>query len=116
MKVLDTLYSNLGDLVKLKKEPTPLPPKDLQKKTSIKKTKGDSIESTAQQQMEKALKKLGHDNYAVNITFHKKAKMYVIKIIDTETKKVVKEAPLEKILDMISSIEDSIKYKQIKGR
>ena len=64
--------------------------------------------------IKKIFKKLKHNNcYSLNITFHEKTKTYVIKIIDNETKQVVREAPLEKILDMLSFIEDLTKTKQV---
>jgi len=67
-------------------------------------------------EIKKLLEKIERNNYSVNIKFHQKTKTYVIKIIDNETREVVKEAPLEKILEIISFMEELMDQKKLHYR
>ena len=110
MKVQDVTYNNFLEIVKSKINQNIIKP-------YVKRADRDS--HTIQQKMmnqdqifeeiKKFLKKIMHNNFTVHVTYHKETKTYVIKVIDNETRQVVREAPLEKILDMISYMEEIIK-------
>lgn len=65
-------------------------------------------------EIEKKFKKIEKRDYILNISFHKKTKQYVIKILDADTKEVIREMPWEKFLDMVAYMEESLK-KNYKG-
>ncbi len=114
MKVSDVIYNRFIEIVKDKindiKKPYTYPAKrNIKNSVETKLIKEEVLK-----RIEEFLKKLNRNNYSVSITYHEKTKTYVIKIIDNETKKVVKEAPLEKILDMIAHVEEIIKEKQMR--
>ncbi len=54
--------------------------------------------------IEKANKAITGANRSFEFSIHEKTKQIMIKVIDTETKEVVKEFPPEKILDMIAKM------------
>lgn len=54
--------------------------------------------------IEKANKALVFSNRALEFSVHEKTKEIMVKVIDTETKEVVREIPSEKILDMVANI------------
>ncbi len=115
MKILDISYNNFMEIVKEKIQADVIKPHHIVSK-HINKISAKSSESINKDQLfkeiKKFFKKLQHSNYTVSISFHEKTKTYVIKVIDKETKRVVREAPLEKILDIISFIEDLIKKRK----
>lgn len=118
MKISNILYNNFIDIVKDKITSYPSKPSSKHNKIANKNlTENKIIKDELANNIKKVLKKLKHnDYYSLSITFHEKTKTYVIKIIDNETKEVVREAPLEKILDVISFIEDLLKMKQTNRR
>ncbi|SHH20871.1 flagellar protein FlaG [Tepidibacter thalassicus] len=54
--------------------------------------------------IEKANKELIGVNTHLKFSVHEKTKQIVVKIIDNETKEVIKEIPPEKILDMVADM------------
>ena len=83
------------------------------------KIKGDPVDLQRMRQrvineIEKKFKKIEKRDYILNISFHKKTKQYVIKILDADTKEVIREMPWEKFLDMVVHMEESLK-KNYKG-
>ena len=119
MKITNITYNNFIEVVK-EKINTDLIPQTRHKVKGKSKTHSIQANSINKEELlkeiEKFFKKVAHNNYSVSILFHQKTKMYVIKVIDNETKEVVTEAPLEKILDIISFIEDLAKAKKINHR
>ncbi len=45
-------------------------------------------------------------NYVLKLRFDERARVYIIKIVDPSTNQVVREMPLEKVLNMILSMQD----------
>ena len=117
MKIQNISYNNLIEIVKEKINLEAVKPHYLKRapnKNNIQVIKSKSInKEKLLKEIRKFLKKIERTNYSVNIKFHQKTKTYVIKIIDNETKRVVKEAPLEKILDIISSMEELMDRKRL---
>jgi flagellar protein FlaG len=68
------------------------------KKDSSKSSKEDEIIAA----IEKANKKFDTSNTEFSFSVHEATKQIMIKVIDKETKKVIKEFPPEKILDMVA--------------
>jgi len=108
MKIQSITYNNFIEIVKEKINSGSIKP-------HVKRVNRDGVTKTRTinekellDEIKKFFKKIRHHNYIVNISFHQKTKTYVIKIIDKETKQVVREAPLEKILDMISFMEEKV--------
>lgn len=56
------------------------------------------------QTIEKANKELVVANRALEFSVHEKTKEIIVKVIDVETKEVIREIPSEKILDMLANI------------
>lgn len=54
--------------------------------------------------IEKANEKLSGDAKEFNFSIHEKTKQIMIKIIDKDTREVIKEVPPEKILDMVATM------------
>lgn len=54
--------------------------------------------------IEKANKELVIANRALEFSVHEKTKEIIVKVIDTESKEVIREIPSEKILDMVASM------------
>ncbi|AGI40482.1 flagellar protein FlaG [Thermoclostridium stercorarium] len=54
--------------------------------------------------IEKANEKLVIANRALEFSIHEKTKEIIVKVIDVETKEVIREIPSEKILDLIANI------------
>lgn len=54
--------------------------------------------------IEKANKALVTSNRALEFSVHEKTKEIIVRVVDTETKEVVREIPSEKILDMVANI------------
>lgn len=54
--------------------------------------------------IEKANKELVIANRALEFSVHEKTKEIMVKVIDVETKEVIREIPSEKILDMLANI------------
>lgn len=54
--------------------------------------------------IEKANKGMTGDHTSLKVSIHKKTNDIVIKLIDTETKEVIKEIPSEKIIDMVAEM------------
>lgn len=54
--------------------------------------------------IEKANHALISSNRALEFSVHEKTKEIMVKVIDTETKEVIREIPSEKILDMVANI------------
>ncbi|SHK01041.1 flagellar protein FlaG [Tepidibacter formicigenes] len=54
--------------------------------------------------IEKSNKELLGTNSHLKFSIHEKTKEIVVKIVDNETKKVIKEIPSEKILDMVADM------------
>lgn len=54
--------------------------------------------------IEQANQKLAGNAKEFNFSIHEKTKQIMIKIIDSETKEVIKEVPPEKILDMVATM------------
>lgn len=54
--------------------------------------------------IEKANKKLAGNTNEFNFSIHEKTKQIMVKIIDKDTKEVVREVPPEKILDMVATM------------
>lgn len=57
-----------------------------------------------QKSIDKILKTLEGDSTSLKFDIHKATNTIMVKIIDNETNKVIREIPSEKILDMIASI------------
>ena len=77
---------------KMKTEPGYIP--NLQEKTLI-------------SAIEKANQKLVGSNRQVQLSVHQKTKAIMAKVIDTETKEVIREIPSEKMLDMVYSMMEN---------
>ena len=120
MKIQHISYNNLIDVVKEKigfKAVKLHHTKGAANKENVSAVKPGSInKKELLKEIREFLKKIEHSNYSVDIKFHQKTKTYVIKIIDNETKRVVAEAPLEKILDIISFMEERINQKRFHYR
>ncbi|MCT4508865.1 MAG: flagellar protein FlaG [Tepidibacter sp.] len=54
--------------------------------------------------IEKANKGMTGENTSLKVSIHKKTNDIVIKLIDRETKEVIKEIPSEKIIDMVAEM------------
>jgi flagellar protein FlaG len=54
--------------------------------------------------VEKANKAMVTANRALEFSVHEKTKEIIVKVVDTETKEVIREIPSEKILDMVANI------------
>lgn len=54
--------------------------------------------------IEKANKELVIANRALEFSVHEKTKEIIVRVIDVETKEVVREIPSEKILDMLANM------------
>lgn len=54
--------------------------------------------------IEKANKELVIANRALEFSVHEKTKEILVRVIDTETKEVIREIPSEKILDMVANM------------
>ncbi|QZY54292.1 flagellar protein FlaG [Crassaminicella profunda] len=54
--------------------------------------------------IEKSCKGLNMDNTTLEISIHEKTKQIMAKIVDKETKEVIREIPSEKIVDMIQAM------------
>jgi len=111
MKIQNITYNNFLEIVKGKINQNMIKP-------NVKRSGGDSNiiqeksllnQDQIFEKIKKFLKKIMHNNFTVHVIYHKETKTYVIKVIDNETHQVVREAPLEKILDMISYMEQMIK-------
>jgi flagellar protein FlaG len=61
-------------------------------------------EKTIISAIEKANHALVLSNRALEFSVHEKTKEIMVKVIDTETKEVIREIPSEKILDMVANI------------
>lgn len=57
-----------------------------------------------QKSIEKMLKTLEGDSTSLKFEVHKATNTIMVKVIDNETQKVIREIPSEKILDMVASI------------
>jgi flagellar protein FlaG len=72
----------------------------------------DKQASTDEQELEKEVKKLNESVELIHKQFkykiHKDTNRLMIQVIDSETSKVIKEIPPEKILDMVAKIEKMI--------
>ena len=64
-------------------------------------------EKTLISAIEKANQKLIGSNRQVQLSVHQKTKAIMAKVIDTETKEVVREIPSEKMLDMVYSMMEN---------
>jgi len=119
MKVQEVTYSNFMEVVKDKIN------LDAIKNHAIKAIKAKNVKTAPIDKVDKKeifeeikrfLKKMNQHDFTVTISFHQKTKAYVIKVIDNKTKQVVREAPLEKILDMISFMKEFIKKRSLHRR
>ena len=54
--------------------------------------------------IEKANKKMSGQDIGFEFSVHEKTKQIVVKILNTDTKEVIREIPSEKILDMVASM------------
>lgn len=54
--------------------------------------------------IEEANKKIRGDNKEFEFRVHKETKQIMVKVLDTQTHKVIKEFPPEKILDMVANM------------
>lgn len=61
-------------------------------------------EKTIISAIERANRALVLSNRALEFSVHEKTKEILVKVIDTETKEVIREIPSEKILDMVANI------------
>jgi flagellar protein FlaG len=57
--------------------------------------------------IEKANKKFTGDTKELNFSIHEKTRQIMVKIVDKQSKEVIKEIPPEKILDMVASMCES---------
>jgi flagellar protein FlaG len=57
-----------------------------------------------QKSIEKMLKTLEGDTTSLKFDIHKETNTIMVKVIDNDTQKVIREIPSEKLLDMIASI------------
>ncbi len=111
MKVNPIYYNNFGILVKDgtgRRAEAPhraLPHKSVgQSKDTVSRPEKKEFVNKIKEKIKALLRK----NYVLNLSFHEKAKVYVIKIIDPSTNQVVREMPLEKLLDMVVSMEEAV--------
>ncbi len=91
----------------------PIPVQNQQKTIPVQKTEENTSEETRQTALsekvvinaiEKANKAMIAANRALEFSVHEKTKEIMVKVIDTETKEVIREIPSEKILDMVANI------------
>ncbi|WP_425446280.1 flagellar protein FlaG [Dethiothermospora halolimnae] len=68
----------------------------------------DVSEKLLKKAEEEANKKLLGVNKEVRLSVHKKTHDIMMKIIDTETKEVIKEIPPKKIIDMIANLMEQV--------
>ena len=78
-------------------------------KTSGKLTKAEKAELNVSEQafrnnIEKINKMLVTENRSFEYSVHEKTKDIMVKVIDTETKEVIREIPPEKILDLVARL------------
>lgn len=64
-------------------------------------------QKTVEKAIEEANKKLIGGNRECQFSVHEKTKQILVKIIDTNTKEVIKEIPSEKILDMVAGFMEN---------
>lgn len=108
MKIQSIEYNNFVEIVKEKINLDSIKP-HIGKIIKKSETKAKSVNKRELlEKINKFFKKVKEHNLSVSISFHQETKTYVIKVIDNETKQVVREAPLEKILDMISFMEEKV--------
>ncbi len=118
MKITNIDYHNMDWLVKNKSYDFAV--KKDQGKSQVSKQfqpKELNIQETKKrvaQELGKKIKQIAQKNYIINISIHKKTKQYVIKVIDPQTKKVIREMPWEKFLDFVAYMIESIQKEQIR--
>lgn len=73
----------------------------------IQQEQGNSVsisEKTVINAIEKANKAISFSNRQLEFSVHEKTKEIMVKVIDSETKEVIREIPPEKILDMVANL------------
>jgi flagellar protein FlaG len=85
-----------------------LPVQNQQKTVPGKKTEDNKTEVISDRvvigAIEKANKAMVAASRELEFTIHEKTKEIMVKVIDTETKEVIREIPSEKILDILANI------------
>lgn len=86
----------------------PLPVQGQQKTIPVQRTEDYKTEVISEKvvisAIEKANKAMVAANRALEFSIHEKTKEIMVKVVDTETKEVVREIPSEKILDILANI------------
>jgi len=116
MKIQNITYNNFIEIVKDKITPDVVK-SHVKAKVKPQPVKTEFVDKKELfEEIKRFFKKMAQNNFSVSISVHQKTKIYVIKVIDNETKQVVREAPLEKILDMISFMEEFVKKRSLHRR
>ena len=103
MKITYIDYHNTSWIVKQKKyEPT------LKQKTAsnvgyllVK----DKVKKEDLGKISKEIREIIKNNHIVRISIHEKTKQFIIRVLDADTKQVIREIPWEKFLDLIVAME-----------
>jgi flagellar protein FlaG len=86
----------------------PLPVQGQQKTIPVQRTEDYKPEVISEKvvisAIERANKAMVAANRALEFSIHEKTKEIMVKVVDTETKEVVREIPSEKILDILANI------------
>jgi len=122
MKITFSNYHNTDYFVKIKKINFPVHKQSTVSDTKKQEVKDESyialqeMRRKVAEKLEEKFKEIAKKNYIVNISIHEKTKQYVIKILDAQTKEVIREMPWEKFLDMIAYMVESLQKHQLHGQ
>jgi flagellar protein FlaG len=68
----------------------------------------DIEEGNLKQAVERSNQKFMSDNRRLEYSYHKEAKRYVIKVIDSSTNEMIRQIPSQKVLDYIEGLMEYI--------
>ena len=104
MKITNINYHNIDWIVKPKNNRL-----NVKQKIVLQKVKPSLEKEENLEKISKKLKEIIKKEYVVKISIHEKTKQFIIKIVDANTKEVIREMPWEKFLDLIASFEETFK-------
>jgi flagellar protein FlaG len=76
--------------------------------TVVKQDNNSTSDDELQKSIEKMFKALGGDSTSLKYEVYKATNTIMVKVIDNDTQKVIREIPSEKVLDMIASFSKSV--------
>ena len=87
---------------------TPKPSDEKEDEANAAQKKDDNVSFPGEKKLVEAIEKKEKEllgaNTSLKFSIHEKTKQIIVKIVDDETKKVIKEIPPEKIIDMIADM------------